>query len=102
MAGGLTAETFRKFLLALDQDSDQAGQKYEDLRRMLIRFFEWRGAPFPEDQTDETINRVAGKLGTEIEIKNIGGYCYEVARLVCLEAFKGKDSRKSSLEDARL
>ncbi|MCA1815363.1 MAG: hypothetical protein LC746_02945 [Acidobacteria bacterium] len=98
MASALTAESFAKLLASLDADRERAGEKYEDLRRTLIRFFEWRGAPFPDDHADETLNRVARKLGEGIEIKNIGAYCYEVARLVCLEAWKGHDSRREPLE----
>lgn len=97
---GLTAETFAKLLENLDTDRDRAGVKYEDLRRTLIRFFEWRGAPFPEEQTDETFNRVARKLEAAIEIKNMGGYCYEVARLVSLEALKSNDNKRSALDAA--
>jgi DNA-directed RNA polymerase specialized sigma24 family protein len=98
----LTAKAFTKLLDRLGEDGVQPGEKYESLRRTLIRFFEWRGAPFPEEHTDETFNRIARKLAEEIEIKNIGGYCYEVARLVCLEAFKGHESRRAPLEEIRL
>jgi len=98
MATALTAEAFTKLLACLDPDRERAGDKYEDLRRTLIRFFEWRGAPFPEDHTDEAFNRVARRLGEGLEIRNIRGYCYEVARLVCLEALKGADSKRDPLE----
>src|SRR5436305_353923 len=96
MASALTAEAFTKLLARLDAERERAGEKYEDLRRTLIKFFEWRGAPFPEDHTDETLNRVARKLDEGIEIKNLGGYCCEVARLVCLEVWKGSDSRRDT------
>ena len=98
MQAGLTADTFSKLLLRLDADQERAGEKYEDLRRTLTRFFEWRGAPFPEEQTDEVFNRVARKLSEGVEIRNIGSYSYEVARLVCLEALKGKDSKRAPLD----
>ena len=98
MASALTAEAFTKLLARLDPDRERAGERYEDLRRTLVKFFEWRGAPFPEEQTDETFNRVARKLNEGVEIKNVGGYCYEVARLVCLEALKGNDRRRDPLE----
>src|SRR5436305_4940480 len=98
MASALTAEAFTKLLARLDAERERAGEKYEDLRRTLIKFFEWRNAPFPEEHADETLNRVARKLAAGIEIKNIGGYCYEVARLVCLEVWKGDDSRREPLE----
>ncbi len=98
MQSGLTAETFKKLLQSLDADREQAGERYEELRRMLTRFFEWRGAPFPDEHTDETFNRVARKLDEGIEIRNFGGYCYEVARLICLEAFKGRDVQRVPLD----
>jgi len=98
MAGTLTAETFEKLLASLDADRDRAAVKYEDLRRTLIRFFEWRRAPFPEDHTDEALNRVARKLSEGMEIKNIGGYCHQVARLVCLEALSSVDNKRDPLE----
>ena len=98
MQAGLTADIFAKLLARLDPDSERAGERYEDLRRTLTRFFEWRNAPFPEDQTDEVFNRIARKLFEGVEIRNIGSYCYEVARLVCLEALKGRDSKRASLD----
>jgi DNA-directed RNA polymerase specialized sigma24 family protein len=97
-SGVLTSETFASLLLSLDADRARAGEKYEELRRTLTRFFEWRGAPFPEEQTDEVFNRVARRLCEGVLIKNIGGYCYEVARLVFLETTKGVDSKRESLE----
>ena len=98
MEVGLTGNAFANLLGSLDADWERAGEKYEDLRRTLIRFFEWRGAPFPEEHADETFNRVARKLDEGVKVKKIGGYCYEVARLVCLEAFKGRDSKRVPLE----
>ena len=98
MQAGLTADIFAKLLARLDPDRERAGERYEDLRRTLTRFFEWRNAPFPEEQTDEVFNRIARKLFEGVEIRNIGSYCYEVARLVCLEALKGRDSKRASLD----
>jgi DNA-directed RNA polymerase specialized sigma24 family protein len=102
MEPALTADAFTKLLHRLDADRERAGEKYENLRRTLVRFFEWRTAPFPEEHTDETFNRIARKLDEGIEITNIGGYCYEVARLVCLEAFKGPESRRAPLNEIKL
>jgi DNA-directed RNA polymerase specialized sigma24 family protein len=102
MSQGLTDKTFAKLLDRLDADREQAGEKYEDLRRILLRFFEWRGAPFPEEHADETFNRIARKLADGVQIKNMSGYCYEVARLVCLEAFKGRDGKRVPLEAINL
>jgi DNA-directed RNA polymerase specialized sigma24 family protein len=94
----LTASGYVLLLDRLDADRGRAGERYEDLRRTLVRFFEWRGAPFPDEHTDETFDRVARKLAEGIEITNIGGYCYVVARLVLLEAHKRSDGRRVPLE----
>jgi len=100
MRAPLTQEAFGKLLLAFDADRDRAAEKYEALRRTLIRFFEWRSAPFPNEHTDETFDRVCRKIDDRAAIGNIGGYCYEVARLVCLEALKGRDRKLVSLDAA--
>ena len=102
MEADLTATAFAKLLDSFGSDRESAGEKYEDLRRILTRFFEWRGAPFPEEQTDETFNRVARKLDQGAQIKNIGGYCYEVARLVCLESLKSRDVKRTPLNTENL
>jgi RNA polymerase sigma factor (sigma-70 family) len=94
----LTPEAFGKLLDSFDSDRERAAEKYEQLRHTLIRFFEWRGAPFPEEHADETFDRVSRKISDRLEIGNMGGYCYEVARLVCLEALKRADRRFVSLD----
>jgi DNA-directed RNA polymerase specialized sigma24 family protein len=94
----VTADSFRRLLAALDPDAERAGSRYEELRRTLIRFFEWRGAPYPEEHADETFDRVSKKLAGGLAIANIGGYCYEVARLVCLEALKPRASQVVPLD----
>jgi RNA polymerase sigma factor (sigma-70 family) len=98
MEPALNSRTFAQLLDCLDADRKRAGEKYEDLRRTLIRFFSWRGAPFPEEHADETFNRLARKLGDGIEINNIGAYAYEVARLVCLEALKAQAGKRAPLD----
>jgi DNA-directed RNA polymerase specialized sigma24 family protein len=99
---GLTEQTLGRLLGALDVDRNLAGERYEDLRRTLVRFFEWRGAPFPEDHCDETLDRLARRLAEGVEIRNIGGYAYVVARHVFLETLKGPESRRVDVEPACL
>jgi DNA-directed RNA polymerase specialized sigma24 family protein len=94
----LTSETFARLLEFLGADRERAGEEYEGLRRTLIRFFEWRSAPFPEEHTDEVLNRIAKKLHEAVDVRNIRSYCYEVARLVYLEALKGHDSKRAPLD----
>ena len=70
----LTAQAFIRLLERLGDNEEQAAKKYEDLRHTLIRSFEWRGAPFPEEHADETFNRLARKLDEGVEILNINDY----------------------------
>ena len=52
----LTRDAFSRLLAALSPDVEVAGARYEELRRALLRFFEWRGAWDPEARTDETLD----------------------------------------------
>ena len=98
MKPALTGEAFARLLDRPDPDRSQAGERYEELRRTLVRFFEWRGAPFPDEHADDTLDRVARRLAEGIDVHNVRGYCYEVARLVHLETLKGPRSRQTPLE----
>lgn len=56
-------EDFDRFLTWLNPDPEQAGEKYEDIRRKLIRFFTCRGCGVDSDElADETIVRVVKKI----------------------------------------
>jgi RNA polymerase sigma factor (sigma-70 family) len=54
----LTKEAFDKFLSWLHPDREEAGKKYEDIRRHLIIILTCRGCTEPDELADETINRV--------------------------------------------
>jgi DNA-directed RNA polymerase specialized sigma24 family protein len=95
----LSAEALAGFLVCLDPDSDRAGEKYESLRLTLMKFFDWRGAQFPEECADETINRVIRKLDEGETIRDIPTYCHGVARLVLLEKLKGPESKRADFEE---
>lgn len=95
----LTVEAFTKLLAFLDTDAEQAGEKYEATRRMLIKFFDWRGSFLSEELTDETLNRVTRKIDEGDEIRDFLNYCYGVARLVFLESLKRPDRKREPLED---
>src|SRR5437764_14777727 len=83
----LTQEDFNGLLEWLGQDREQAGDKYEAIRRRLIRIFISRGCHHAEEMADETINRVTFKL-KEIRQDYVGDpalYFYGVANKVHLE-----------------
>lgn len=83
----LTAEAFAQLLKWLAPEPERAGEKYEQIRRGLIKIFRCRGSAIAEDLADETINRVAGKVG-EIAGSYVGepaSYFYAVADKIYLE-----------------
>jgi DNA-directed RNA polymerase specialized sigma24 family protein len=86
----LTQETFDRFLAKLDADREAAGAKYVDIRHNLVRFFEWRGCPYPEDHADEAITRTAKRIGEGEEIREPEHYVIGVARLLLLEIHKDR------------
>jgi len=84
----LTQGAFDLLLAQLDPDRQQAGSKYEVLRRKLVQFFLWRGCSFAEDLADDTINRVAKSLEAGENIRHIAAYCVGIARHVFLESLR--------------
>jgi RNA polymerase sigma factor (sigma-70 family) len=88
----LSQDDFDRLLAWLDTDRELAGQKYENLRRGLIDFFNYRGCSGAEDLADDTINRVTRKV-KELEPKYKGDpvrYFYGVAKKVCQEYLRKK------------
>lgn len=81
----LTQDAFDRLLASFDADRDTAGKKYLELRGHLVRLFEWRGCPFPEDHADETVNRVARKISEGETIREPAQYAVGVARMLLLE-----------------
>jgi DNA-directed RNA polymerase specialized sigma24 family protein len=81
----LSQEAFFRLLERLNADPILAGEEYEKLRARLMYFFERRGCRIHAELTDETINRVARKVGEGLKIEDVFKYSYGVARLVLLE-----------------
>lgn len=90
----------RHLLARLDPDPALAGDRYEQLRRGLVRFFDWRGIHAPEACADETIDRVARKLDRGVEIDDVVAFAHGVARLVALEQSRRPELRDVSLDEA--
>src|SRR5689334_14540929 len=86
----LTYEVFEALLRWLAPDRDEAGKRYEDIRHRLIRIFACRGCAESDMLADETINRVAQKVG-ELAATYQGDpalYFYGVANKIYLEQLK--------------
>lgn len=83
----VTQQAFDSLLGWLDEDREQAGQKYEKIRLRLIKIFTCRGCVEAEDLADEAINRVVSRV-SEIETIYQGDpalYFYGVAQKLHLE-----------------
>ncbi|MBD0369484.1 MAG: hypothetical protein ICV60_01415 [Pyrinomonadaceae bacterium] len=89
----ISQESFEALLAWLDPCRDVAGQKYENIRKGLIKFFIARGCSDAEHLADLTINRVINKL-PEIRTGYVGEpakYFHGVARKVVLEDRRRKE-----------
>lgn len=64
------AEGWRRLLAFLDADPRRAEGAYQRLRARLVQLFVWRGVPLPQDLADETLSRVARRLGEGVEIES--------------------------------
>jgi DNA-directed RNA polymerase specialized sigma24 family protein len=91
---------FRKFLDWLDLGIDSNGEKYLEIRRRLVQYFDRRNCALPDELADETLNRVARRLAEEGEIRDVtpAHYCYLVARFVFLEYQRRPDRADISTE----
>lgn len=97
----LTKKIFDRFLAILDSDRDKAGEKYEEIRLKLLKYFQWCGSEFPDIDADETINRVMRRLDEGADVFNLNGYIYGVARLVQTESRKIRN-RKQEIDETSL
>lgn len=78
-------EAWDKFLNLLDEDPNKAGDKYEEIRRKLVTFFECRRCLAAERLADVSINRVIKRYFEGEVITTLMGYVYGVAKIVRLE-----------------
>ena len=95
----LTQTAFDKLLAALDSDRERAGEKYENTRLKLVKFFEYRHSFSPEEHADEAINRAARKIDEGEEIQNLQSYIFGIARLLFLDSVK-QQKKQVAIEDA--
>jgi len=97
-----TQGAFRHLLEWLDEGVQSGGEKYLEMRRRLVLYFDRKNCLNPDELADETLNRVARRLEEEGGITDSppARYCYIVARFVFLEFQRRPWNRQVSL-DAR-
>jgi DNA-directed RNA polymerase specialized sigma24 family protein len=85
-----TARAFGRLLEWLDEGGDSHGERYVEMRRRLVSYFDRRNRPAADELADETLNRVARTLEEAgvIETTPPARYCYVIARFVLLEDFR--------------
>ena len=88
-----SAESFHRFLGWLDAGGGTPGERYLEMRRRLVDYFERKRCAGADDLADETLNRVARRLEEEgaIAATAPAQYCYIVARYVFFEYLRRGD-----------
>lgn len=88
----VTPEAFDKMLGWLDPDREIAGEKYELIRRKLIKLFKWRNCLPEEEYADTTINRVTRRIyeNVPVEVGNPYLYFHGTALNVIREYWRGQ------------
>jgi DNA-directed RNA polymerase specialized sigma24 family protein len=98
----LTASALERLLARLDADPGRAAEAYEALRLSLTRFFDWRGAHFPDECADETMNRLARRLDEGSEVTDLRAFALGIGRLVLLEYARSPQVRQDELDEQRI
>lgn len=97
----LTESAFRQFLNWLDEGVDSGGEKYLEMRRRLVSYFDRKNCFSPDELADETLNRVARRLEEEGSIESIAPahYCYIVAKFIFLEYLRRTERAQVSSDE---
>lgn len=95
----LTRTAFDGLLARLDADPVVAGEKYEHLRRALLRFFSWHQTLEADTSVDETLDRIARRLAGGEMIEDVPAFAYGVARLVRLERQRQSAAKPTTTDE---
>jgi DNA-directed RNA polymerase specialized sigma24 family protein len=99
---GITPLAFNRLLAWLDDGVESHGERYLEMRRRLVAYFDRRNRLSADELADETLNRIGRtleKAGT-ITVTPPARYCYVVARFVLLEDFR-RDQLHVRLDEPR-
>jgi DNA-directed RNA polymerase specialized sigma24 family protein len=95
-----TKDAFRQFLHWLDGGVESSGERYLEMRRRLVLYFDRKNCPAPDELADETLSRVASKLQEQGTITDLSPahYCYVTAKFVFLEHLRRPERKQTSFE----
>ena len=98
----LSQFAFERLLAWLDDGTESSGERYLEMRRRLVSYFDRRNRPACEDLADETLNRIARTLEQSgvIVTRPPARYCYVVARFVLLEDLR-RERRLVALDESK-
>ena len=96
----LSQYVFDRLLAWLDDGTDSHGERYLEMRRRLVSYFDRRNRPAADELADETLNRVARTLeqGGVIATRPPARYCYIIAKFVLFEDLR-RERRYVGLDD---
>ena len=99
-----TQTAFRQFLDWLDEGVASGGEKYLEMRRRLVFYFDRKNCLASDELADETLSRVAQKLEEKGSITGMSPahYCYVVAKFVFLENLRQAKRGQSGLNELEL
>lgn len=82
---------FDQLLRLLDDDADRAAAAYADVRRRLVKFFEWRGCWDAESCADDALDRVARRLAAGVTMTaSVHAFILGVATNVAREQLRAE------------
>ena len=86
----LTEAALQRFLNWLDQGTDSDGERFLEMRRRLVAYFDRKNCLNSDELADECLNRIARRLQEEgtIQSETPAKYCYVVARFVFHEQLR--------------
>lgn len=96
-----TENSFQQFLHWLEEGVDSNGEKYLEMRRRLVAYFDRKNCLNADELADETLTRVAQKLQEKGEITDLSPahYCYVTAKFVFLEYIRQSKRSQVSLDE---
>lgn len=97
----LSGDRLEALLRALHDDPTEAAREYERIRQRLIRLFVWKGARFPEELADTTLDHAAAALhrsGEKIRARDKFRYCCAVAFTTLKEAIRAERREEAAEE----
>ena len=99
----MTPEALESLLDLLGPDRDTAARKYEEIRSRLLRIFQWRGCPYPEELVDETMTRVAHKAAGGLELRSDEPFRYfcGVAQMIFKEVLRENRKKQEAFAEIR-